>query len=102
MKQLTAQNAAVVMDQYAYTSQYNQLSERDTAVHDQLAILEKSIQDIQYRKTRTDMFLETLKQQESLIPEFSSDLWSSLVDRVTVYSKSDIRVVFKNGVEIKT
>ncbi len=89
------------MDQDAYTSQFNQLSERYTAVHDQLVILEKSIQDIQYRKIRTDMFLETLKQQESLIPEFSTELWYSLVDHATVYSKEDIRVIFKNGVEIK-
>ena len=33
--------------------------------------------------------------------EFDGDLWSGLVDFVTVYSKEDIRVTFKDETEIK-
>lgn len=45
-----------------------------------------------------DSFIKELRNQE-LIKEFDVRLWSSLVDFITVYSKDDIRVTFKNGIE---
>nr|WP_041666162.1 hypothetical protein [Acidaminococcus fermentans] len=35
------------------------------------------------------------------IKEFDARLWGSLVDFITVYSKDDIRVTFKDGTEIR-
>ncbi len=60
------------------------------------------MQDIQSRKTKTDMFLGTLNKQESMVTDFSIELWYALVDYITVYSKDDVRFTFKNGVEIKS
>lgn len=34
------------------------------------------------------------------IARFETELWASLVDFMTVYSKTDIRVTFKDGTEI--
>lgn len=47
-----------------------------------------------------DSFIKKLRDQES-IQEFDERLWGSLVDFITVYSKDDIRVTFKDGTEIK-
>lgn len=47
-----------------------------------------------------DNFIQELREQE-LIEEFDARLWGSLVDFITVYSKDDIRVTFKDGTEIR-
>jgi DNA invertase Pin-like site-specific DNA recombinase len=100
MEQLTAQNASVTMDQETYRSQFEHLSDCYTKINEQQKALEQTIQDTQYRKTKTDMFLEALTKQDQVITEFSPDLWHSLADHATVYSKEDIRFTFKNGIEI--
>ena len=46
-------------------------------------------------------FLDTLEKQKSLVTEFDATQFQSLVDFITVYSKEDIRVTFRNGMEIK-
>ncbi len=81
---------------------FDQLSGRYTETNEKLVIVEKAIQDIQYRKTKTDMFFGALKKQECLVTEFSTELWYALADHVTVYSKKDVRFSFKNGVEINS
>ncbi len=47
-----------------------------------------------------DNFIQELREQE-LIKELDARLWGSLVDFITVYSKDDIRVTFKDGTEIR-
>ena len=101
MEKLTRENASLAMDQQMYKTQFEQLSERYSEVHAQVEALEEAIQDKRYRKTRTDLFLKTLKKQEVLVSEFSEKLWYALADHVTVYSKEDVRFTFKNGEEIK-
>ncbi len=46
-------------------------------------------------------FIKRLQKQERLIDEFDKSLWSSLVDFITVNNKEDIRITFKDGMEIK-
>jgi len=97
MEKLTARNASVVMDQDEYSTQFDQLSKRYTKINEKLVIVEKVMQDIQYRKTKTDMFFKILNKQECLVTEFSNDLWYALADYATVYSKENVRFTFKNG-----
>lgn len=47
-----------------------------------------------------DSFIKELREQE-LIKGFDARLWGSLVDFITVYSKDDILVTFKDGTEIR-
>ena len=47
-----------------------------------------------------DSFIKELRERE-LIKGFDARLWGSLVDFITVYSKDDIRVTFKEGTEIR-
>lgn len=64
---------------------------------------DKNCEAIQYRKARSrqmDSFIKELRNQD-LIKEFDARLWGSLVDFITVYSKDDIRVTFKDGTEIR-
>lgn len=35
------------------------------------------------------------------LTEFDGELWSAMIERVTVYGKDDVRVIFKDGKEVK-
>ena len=100
VQQLIAENARVAQDQDDYGRNYNELVSRYEAVKKQY---DKNCEAIQYRKARSrqmDSFIKELQEQE-FIKEFDERLWGSLVDFITVYSKDDIRVTFKDGTEIK-
>lgn len=98
VQQLIAENARVAQNQDDYDRNYSELVSRYEAAKTQY---DKACDTIQYRKARSlqmDSFIKELRNQE-LIKEFDARLWSSLVDFITVYSKDDIRVTFKNGIE---
>lgn len=100
VQQLIAENARVVQNQDDYDRNYNELVSRYEAAKTQY---DKNCEAIQYRKARSrqmDSFIKELRNQD-LIKEFDARLWGSLVDFITVYSKDDIRVTFKDGTEIR-
>lgn len=100
MQQLIAQNARVAQNQDDYNREYNAMVSRYDAAKKQY---DKACADIRYRKAKSrqlDSFIGELQNQE-LITEFDTRLWGSLVDFITVYSKDDIRVTFKDGTEIR-
>ncbi len=48
-----------------------------------------------------ELFLTELQKQEHLVTEFDEDLWYSLVEYVTVFSKDNICFTFKDGTAVK-
>lgn len=48
---------------------------------------------------RLDAFAKALESQSKRLTEFDEGLWGTLVDFMTVYSKDDISVTFKDGTE---
>ena len=46
-------------------------------------------------------YLQALRAINEPVQEFDINMWFSLVDFITVYSKEDIRVTFKDGTEIQ-
>jgi DNA invertase Pin-like site-specific DNA recombinase len=101
MEDLTAENASRVIDQDAYGARFDKLSERYRSAHEQEACLDAAMRDKQYRKTKTELFLKTLREQDGLVAGFTDKLWHALADHALVYSKDDVQFTFKNGVEIK-
>ena len=100
VQQLIAENARVAQNHDDYDRNYNELVSRYEAAKTQY---DKTCEAIQYRKARSrqmDSFIKELRNQD-LIKEFDARLWGSLVDFITVYSKDDIRVTFKDGTEIR-
>ena len=53
------------------------------------------------RRDSISSFLKTLFRQKAVVSEFDDDLFNTVVDRVTVYTKDDVRFTFLNGMEIK-
>ena len=52
------------------------------------------------RKHQIEAYLKNLRSREPLT-EFRETDWLAMVDYITVHSKNDIRVTFKDGTEIK-
>lgn len=99
VQQLIAENARVAQDQEEYSRRYNELVSRYEETkkkYDQVcAAMKRRIA----RSRQLESFIKDLQEQE-LIKTFDERLWCSLVDFITVYSKEDIRVTFKDGTEI--
>lgn len=53
------------------------------------------------RRKQIEMYFRELRKQQPL-ETFREEDWLSMVDHMTVYSKDDIRVTFKDGTEIST
>jgi len=60
----------------------------------------KSIKARHAKSEHLDGFAQALTAQSGSVTEFDEGLWGTLVDFMTVYSKEDISVTFKDGTEI--
>ena len=52
------------------------------------------------RRHCIEMYLRQLRERD-LLPEFREEDWMTMAAHRVVYSKDDIRVIFKDGTEIK-
>ena len=94
-------NAAVAQDQNEYQKRYDELVKQ---YEDTKAAYEKAVEQIEIMTTRNSLlnsFSKELRKQENILTEFDEGLWGSLVDFMTVHSKEDIDVTFKDGTTIR-
>ena len=57
--------------------------------------------DKEARRLQSDHFIKEVKKMDGVVTAFDEKLWYTLVERIVVYSKEDIRFIFRNGAEIK-
>lgn len=100
-QELVSQNAREVQDQTDYPTRYDSMVERYEALRAEEGNLKSEIEERTLKAEVIRKYICNLAEQKEVITEFDSDLWSGLVDFVTVYSKEDIKVTFKDGTEIK-
>ncbi|MDF2645361.1 MAG: site-specific recombinase [Paenibacillus sp.] len=96
------ENAHTAQDQERYQKRYNELATRYDV---QKGEYDKISDMIVKKKAKTEIlkgFIKRLQKQERLIDEFDKGLWSSLVEFITVNNKEDIRITFKDGMEINS
>lgn len=94
------ENAHTALDQGEYQRRYDSLVEKFDTTKAELEAATEQIKDKTTRHKNLEIFLEELKNQDGLMTEFDPLLWNSLVDYITVYGKEEIRVSFKNGINI--
>ena len=63
--------------------------------------LRKEVANRRGKSADISRFIENLRASDNLVEEFSEDLFTSLIDHLTVYSKSCLGVSFRSGKEIK-
>ena len=101
MQQSINENARVALDQTEYQKRYDGLTERFGKAKARLEEVTAVISDKANRQATIEDFLRELQLLDGMITEFDPMLWVSLVNFVTVYSKDDVRVTFKDGTEIR-
>ena len=99
-KTCIAENARVSQDQTEYQKRYNSLVSRYDKTKEQYETVTAKIQSRRLRNEQLGVFINNLKKQD-LIGEFDKHLWCSLLDYIMVYGKDDVRVMFKDGTEIR-
>ena len=52
------------------------------------------------RKSQIAFLLDELAKSKELVTEFSTGLWNTVVDSVTVYSRSKVVFRFKGGTDV--
>ena len=100
LQKCVSENARIAQDQAEYQTRYNELVSRYDAVKGRHTAAEKAIRERQAKAERLEAFAEALESQSKRLTEFDEGLWGTLVDFMTVYSKEDISVTFKDGTEI--
>ncbi len=93
-------NSHVVMDQNKYNEKYDKLIHKYEKTKEKYDKVSEKILTNTTREKKLKQFIKTIKEQE-FITEFDEPLWSTLLDFITVYTKDDIRVTFKDGTEIR-
>lgn len=100
-QELVSQNARQPQDQTGYQTRYDSMVERYEALRAEEGELKAGIEERQLKREAIKAYTARLAEQKETITEFDTDLWSGLVDFITVYAKDDVKVTFKDGTEIK-
>lgn len=95
VENLIAENARIAQDQTEYNKKYNLAMERYEAAKIRYEDAEQQLAEAHKRVRTMETFIQNV-QELGVITEFDENLWGMIVDSVTVYSKDDIRVKFKN------
>lgn len=89
------ENARIAQNQQEYQQRYDTLVDRYEAAKNKYEVLDSEIAARKSRVQAMESFIASIDKQNPL-SEFDEDLWGLLVESVTVYSKDDIRVKFKD------
>lgn len=94
VEKLIAENARIPQDQKEYNKKYKTAMERYEAAKASYDSIIAQIAEEHKRIQRMKSFIQNV-QKLGVTTEFDETLWGLLVDKVVVYGKNDIRVVFK-------
>lgn len=97
VENLIKNNATELQDQSAYLLQYGKLTEKFTDKKKEIEKLDVEIAEKIAKKANIRKYAAELRKQPELITEFSDELFTTLIDRITVKTKAAIVVEFKDG-----
>lgn len=95
------ENATTALDQQEYQKHYDSLSGKFEESKTKLEKVMSDLETMQQQKAEIETFIKQFQSTPDVLTEFNLDVWNSLVDHATVYTRDDIRFAFKNGQEIK-
>ena len=99
-KNAIRENAMIAQDQTEYQKRYDDVVKR---YENAKTAYEETVRKIEAQTVKASMltsFSRELRKQESVLEEFDEGLWGTLVDFMTVHSRKDIEVTFKDGTTI--
>lgn len=94
-------NMRSAMNQEQFWKHYNTLEEHCNGLSDRLVKLQSSVKE---RKQRADViggFMFEIKERDGIIDEFAEDLWTTLLESVTITREGKWLFKFKNERVVK-
>ena len=85
---------------YDSNPEYAEVKASFEAAEKELKSVESQIMRIRAQRASYRLVLNALEKHSEQLESFSEDLWISLVDRMVVYSKEDIRLRLKDASEV--
>lgn len=90
-------NSSTAQDQDTYNVEYNSLVDKFTAKKNEIDKIEKAITENNESKAKMSAYIDSLRKLPTVVTEFSSEMFATLVDRIVVQTKDNVEVVFKDG-----
>ena len=97
---LVRDNAGHAQNQTEYNERYTDLAARYKSHKERLSVLEDEKNSKLLRRQKILAFLDNLREQNGLLQDFEEGIFRSMADHMTVYSKRNISVTFKDGNEV--
>ena len=94
------ENTRHVQDQAEYNRRFSEMDAACSALEKQINNVKQQILAQQGRKEQIKRCLYELRQCDSLLEEFSLNLWNSMVESVTVAADGTLTFRFRDGTEI--
>jgi chromosome segregation ATPase len=94
------ENARMAQDQTEYEKRYDALVQRFDTARAKLDETQAAITKKQAQRQMMENFMDVLRSLPEQVEIFDEGTWYALCDYITVYGKDDIRVTFRNGMEI--
>lgn len=100
MEALVNESARKAQNQNELRERYAELNSRYESVKGRLAEVADEKQAKRVRRENILRFMDTVRERESLLTAFDEPLWRASVERMTVRTKKDIVVRFRDGQEV--
>lgn len=94
------ENTRHVQDQTEYNRRFAEMDAVCSAIEEQINDVKQQILTQQGQKEQIKRCLYELQQCDSLLEDFSLDLWNSMVESVTVAAEGTLTFRFRDGTEI--
>jgi len=100
IEKLIKENARHAQNQAEYQEHYADLAARYEIMKSRLTALEDEKKSKLLRRQKIVAFVENLQEQNTILNDFDDGIFRAMTDHMTVYSKRNISVTFKDGNEI--
>lgn len=97
IRQYVEENAHEAIDQDSYQQQYENQAEKYETLKAKLDEIDTEKSNRITMCENIQRFIETLAQNEKVLPEFNENVWFATVDKVVVYNGSNLIFHFKDG-----
>lgn len=100
IEKLVKENSRHTQNQAEYQERYADLAARYESLKSRLTALEDEKKIKLLRRQKIVAFVENLQEQNTILNDFDDGIFRAMTNHMTVYSKRNISVTFKDGNEI--
>jgi len=100
IEKLVKENSHYVQNQAEYQERYTDFAARYESLKSRLTALEEEKKSKLLRRQKIVAFVENLQKQNTVLTDFDDGIFRAMTDHMTVYSKRNISVTFKDGNEV--